>query len=197
MEFMLKGNKRPDIIHCHDWQTGLVPVLLYEIYARLGMDRQRVVYTIHNFKHQGITGEAVLWATGLCRPEYYFHHDRLLDNFNHTAINLMKGGIVYSNYVNTVSPHHSWEARFTDQGNGLGQTLAIHHYKFGGILNGVDYDVWNPEIDRFIPVPLPRLEHRREIRRTRTRCATGCGCARNSSRSSPTSAASTRRRAST
>ena len=114
------------------------------------MDRQRVVYTIHNFKHQGITGEAVLWATGLCRPEYYFHHDRLLDNFNHTAINLMKGGIVYSNYVNTVSPHHSWEARFSDQGNGLGQTLAIHHYKFGGILNGVDYDVWNPEMDRFI-----------------------------------------------
>ncbi len=150
MEFMLKANKRPDIIHCHDWQTGLVPVLLYEIYARLGMDRQRIVYTIHNFKHQGITGEAVLWATGLGRPEYYFHHDRLLDNFNHTAINLMKGGIVYSNYVNTVSPHHSWEARFTDQGNGLGQTLAIHHYKFGGILNGVDYDVWNPETDRFI-----------------------------------------------
>ena len=63
----------------------------------------------------------------------------------------MKGGIVYSNYVNTVSPHHAWEARFTDQGYGLGQTLAIHHYKFGGILNGVDYDVWNPEIDRFIP----------------------------------------------
>jgi starch synthase len=87
----------------------------------------------------------------LCRPEYYFHYDRMRDNFNHTAINLMKGGIVYSNYINTVSPHHSWEARFTDQGYGLGQTLAIHHYKFGGILNGVDYDVWNPEIDRFIP----------------------------------------------
>ena len=93
----------------------------------------------------------MLWATGLGRPEYYFHYDRLRDNFNHTAINLMKGGIVYSNYINTVSPHHSWEARFTDQGYGLGQTLAIHHYKFGGILNGVDYDVWNPEIDRFIP----------------------------------------------
>ena len=88
MEFMLKANKRPDVIHCHDWQTGLVPVLLYEIYERLGMGRQRVVYTIHNFKHQGITGEAVLWATGLCRPEYYFHYDRMRDNFNHTAINL-------------------------------------------------------------------------------------------------------------
>lgn len=151
MEYLYKSGKRPDIIHCHDWQTGLIPVLLYEIYARMGMERQRVCYTIHNFKHQGITGESILWATGLGRPEYYFHYDRMLDNFNNTAINLMKGGIVYSNHITTVSPHHSWEARYTDQGYGLGQTLAIHHYKFSGVLNGVDYDIWNPETDRFIP----------------------------------------------
>jgi len=151
MEYLYKSGKRPDIIHCHDWQTGLIPVLLYDIYARMGMERQRVCYTIHNFKHQGITGESILWATGLGRPEYYFHYDRMLDNFNNTAINLMKGGIVYSNHITTVSPHHSWEARYTDQGYGLGQTLAIHHYKFSGVLNGVDYDIWNPEIDRFIP----------------------------------------------
>lgn len=151
MEFMLQSNKRPDIIHCHDWQTGLVPVLLFEIYNRLGMENQRVVYTIHNFKHQGVTGESILWASGLCRPEYYLHHDRLLDNFNQGALNIMKGGIVYANHVTTVSPHHAWEARYTDQGHGLGQTLATHHYKFTGVLNGLDYDVWNPEIDRFIP----------------------------------------------
>lgn len=150
MEFLLKSGKRPDVIHCHDWQTGLVPVLQYEIYHRLGMDRQRICYTIHNFAHQGITGDAVLWATGLCRPEYYFHHDRLLDNFNKSAINLMKGGIVYANHVTTVSPHHSWEARHTNQGHGLGHTLAVHEHKFSGILNGVDYDVWNPQTDRFI-----------------------------------------------
>lgn len=151
MEYLYKSGKRPDIIHCHDWQTGLIPVLLYEIYARMGMERQRVCYTIHNFKHQGITGESILWATGLGRPEHYFHYDRMLDNFNNTAINLMKGGIVYSNHITTVSPHHSWEARYTDQGYGLGQTLAIHHYKFSGVLNGLDYDIWNPETDRFIP----------------------------------------------
>jgi starch synthase len=150
MEFLLKSDKRPDVIHCHDWQTGLVPVLLYEIYHKLGMGGQRVCYTIHNFKHQGICGAPVLWATGLNRPEYYFHYDRLRDNFNHTAINLMKGGIVYSNHVTTVSPHHAWEARYTDQGYGLGQTLGIHERKFSGVLNGVDYDVWNPETDRFI-----------------------------------------------
>jgi len=150
MEFLLKSGKRPDVIHCHDWQTGLVPVLQYEIYHRLGMDRQRICYTIHNFAHQGITGEEVLWATGLCRPEYYFHHDRLLDDFNKSAINLMKGGIVYANHVTTVSPHHSWEARHTNQGHGLAHTLAVHEHKFSGILNGVDYDVWNPQTDRFI-----------------------------------------------
>ncbi|GAB4538688.1 MAG: glycogen synthase GlgA [Pleurocapsa sp.] len=151
LEFLLKSNKRPDIIHCHDWQTGLVPVMLYEMYQYHGMERQRVCYTIHNFKHQGIHGVEILHATGLNNESYYFHYDRLQDNFNPFAINFMKGGIVYSNYVNTVSPHHAWEARFTDVGYGLGHTLEIHQSKFGGILNGVDYGVWNPKIDNYIP----------------------------------------------
>lgn len=151
LEFLLKSGKRPDIIHCHDWQTGLVPVLLYEVYQGLGMDRQRVCYTIHNFKHQGVTGEHVLYAAGLDRPEYYFHQDRLQDNFNHGALNMMKGGIVYANFVTTVSPTHAWEVMYTDQGHGLSHTLHIHEQKFGGVLNGLDYDVWNPEIDPHLP----------------------------------------------
>jgi len=63
----------------------------------------------------------------------------------------MKGGIVYSNFVTTVSPKHAWEARFSGQGHGLGHTLHVHQGKFGGILNGVDYSTWNPELDGFIP----------------------------------------------
>ena len=151
LEFLLRSNKRPDIIHCHDWQTGLVPVMLYEIYQYTGMEHQRVCYSIHNFKHQGVCGVNILHATGLNRESYYFDYDRLQDNFNPFAINLMKGGIVYSNYVNTVSPHHAWEARYTDVGYGLGHTLELHQNKFGGILNGVDYGVWNPEVDEHIP----------------------------------------------
>jgi starch synthase len=150
LEFMLKTNKRPDVIHCHDWQTALVPVLLFEIYKYHGMENQRVCLTIHNFGHQGVTGAEVLWATGLDRPEYYFHPDRLQDSQHPSALNLLKGGIVYSNFVTTVSPHHAWEAMNTDQGLGLGHTLWIHRGKFGGVLNGVDYDVWNPEVDPFI-----------------------------------------------
>jgi starch synthase len=150
LEFLLRSNKRPDIIHCHDWQTGLVPVMLYEIYKFNGMWEQRAVYTIHNFKHQGIAGAEVLWGTGLNRESYYFNYARLRDNFNPFCLNLMKGGIIYANYITTVSPHHAWEAHHTDVSYGLGHTLHLHQYKFGGVLNGIDYNVWNPEIDTYI-----------------------------------------------
>ncbi|RCJ17320.1 starch synthase [Nostoc minutum NIES-26] len=151
LEFLLQSNKRPDIIHCHDWQTGLVPVMLNEIYKYHGMEHQRVCYTIHNFKHQGIGGVNTLRATGLNQEAYYFQYDKLRDNFNPFALNFMKGGIVYSNAVTTVSPNHAWEARTTDVGSGLGHTLHLHQDKFSGVLNGIDYDFWNPEIDRYIP----------------------------------------------
>lgn len=151
LEFLLKSNKRPDIIHCHDWQTGLVPVMLFEMYKYHGLENQRVCYTIHNFKHQGIAGADALRATGLNQEPYYFQYDRLQDNFNPFALNFMKGGIVYSNFVTTVSPHHAWEARHTEIGYGLGHTLHTYQSKFTGVLNGIDYDVWNPEVDRYIP----------------------------------------------
>jgi len=151
MEFMLKSGKRPDIIHCHDWQTGLVPVLLFEMYKHLGMGNCRVCYTLHNVKHQGLTGEFILRAVGLGRAEYFFHPDRLRDDHNPFALNLMKGGIVYSNFVTTVSPRYAFEISNTEQGYGLGHTLYVHRQKFGGVLNGIDYDVWNPEVDWHIP----------------------------------------------
>jgi starch synthase len=150
LEFMLKTNKRPDVIHCHDWQAALVPVLLFEIYKYHGMANQRVCLTVHNFGHQGQIGAELLSATGLGRPEYYFHSDRLQDNHHPGALNLLKGGIVYSNFVTTVSPHHAWEAINTDQGFGLNHTLWTHRHKFGGVLNGVDYDTWNPDVDPLI-----------------------------------------------
>lgn len=152
MEYLFKAGKHPDIIHCHDWQTALVPVLLYEIYQHLGMTHPRVCYTIHNFKHQGVVDAEVLYASGLNRPEYYFHYDRLQDNWNPHALNLMKGGIVYSNFVTTVSPTYAVETKDGGQGFGLEPTLHIHHQKYGGVVNGIDYNVWNPEVDQYIPV---------------------------------------------
>jgi starch synthase len=150
VEFMLRANKRPDIIHCHDWQTGLVPVLLYEQY-RAEMPDQRVCYTIHNFRHQGTSDERVLWATQLGRPGHFLDADRLGDDFCYRGLNPMKAGVVYSNFVTTVSPSHADEAMYGDGASGLGRTLKEHQDKFRGVLNGVDYDVWNPETDPLLP----------------------------------------------
>ena len=152
LEFMLRANKRPDIIHCHDWQTGLVPVLLYEQY-RTAMPDQRVCYTIHNFRHQGTSDEQVLWATQLGRPEYFNDADRLGDDFRYRGVNPMKGGVVYSNFVTTVSPNHADEALYGDGGSGLGRTLKEYQDKFRGVLNGIEYDLWNPETDGLLPTP--------------------------------------------
>jgi starch synthase len=151
LEFMFQSGKHPDIIHCHDWQTGLVPVLLFELYQSLGVTHPRVCYTLHNLQHQGVTREHILRATGLNRPAHFFHPDRLQDNFNRGAINLMKGGIVYSNFITTVSPCYRGEILHSSQSYGLGHTLHVHQGKMGGILNGLDYEVWNPETDPHIP----------------------------------------------
>ncbi len=150
MEFLLQAGKRPDVIHCHDWQTALVPVLLYEVYQHAGMPDQRACLTVHNFRHQGVCGREVLDAAGLVPAESYATPERLADDTHLGALNLLKGGIVYANFVATVSPQHAWEVAHTDQGDGLGGALERYAGKFGGILNGIDYDTWNPEIDPLI-----------------------------------------------
>nr|WP_323697135.1 glycogen synthase [Thiorhodovibrio litoralis] len=152
IEFLWQSGKHPDIIHCHDWQTALVPVFLYEFYQQLGMTHPRACLTIHNFKHQGVTGSELLGATGLHQPERFLDHARLGDQRYPNAINLLKGGVVYSNFVTTVSPRYAFETKDQGQGFGLEPTLHTHHMKYGGVVNGIDYDVWNPEIDHHIPV---------------------------------------------
>jgi starch synthase len=150
LEFMFRAGKHPDVVHCHDWQTGLVPVMLREQYAGV-MPGQKVCYTIHNFRHQGTSDERVLWATQLGRPGYFLDADRLGDDFRYRGLNPMKGGIVYADFVTTVSPSHADEALYDDGASGLGRTLKEHQDKFRGVLNGVDYDAWNPETDPHLP----------------------------------------------
>jgi starch synthase len=152
MEFMYKAGKRPDVIHCHDWETALVPVLLYEIYQPIGMHDQRVCFTIHNFRHQGIAPEWVLHATGL-PPGRLLDPTRLRHDGRPDTVNLLKAGIVYSNAVTTVSPQHAREARHGREGWGMAPTLEVHAGKFSGILNGLDSETWDPEADPCIPQP--------------------------------------------
>ncbi len=153
MEFLYKSGKRPAIIHCHDWHTALVPVLLWEVYQQLGMRNSRVCYTIHNFMHQGLCGTEILAAVGLDNPDYFNRPDRLADPRHPGALNLMKAGIVYSNFVTTVSPKHAFEAKEQGQGFGLEGSLRAHEAKYGGVLNGIDYNAWNPAADPLIPSP--------------------------------------------
>jgi starch synthase len=150
VEFMFRAGKRPEVIHCHDWQTGLVPVLLSEQYRHM-MPHQKVCYTIHNFRHQGTGGEQVLWATQLGRPDHFLDADRLGDDFHYRGLNPMKGGVVYSDFVTTVSPSYADEAMYDNGACGLGRTLKEHQVKFRGVLNGVDYEAWNPETDPLLP----------------------------------------------
>jgi starch synthase len=170
LELLRVSGRRPDVIHSHGWQTAITPVLLFEIYRFQGLQDQRVCHTIHSFKHQGIVGDNVLAATKLDRPAYYHHEDRMQDGFNPSALNLTKGAINYANFTVTVSPRHAWEARFTDQGYGLGHTLYRHRDRFRGILSGIDYDLWNPQSDPLIPYPYglddlePKYGNKRALR---------------------------------
>jgi starch synthase len=150
MEFLAQADEQPDILHAHDWQTGLVPVLLYEVF-REGFEETRAVFTLHNLNHQGQCwyGDDLLASVELdCGALFTF--DRLRDNLQHDSINLLKGGIIFSNFVTTVSPTYCKEIQGPAGGKGLEATLAAHHHKLGGVLNGIDYDYWNPATDEQI-----------------------------------------------
>jgi starch synthase len=116
------------------------------MYQQLGMTHPRVCYTLHNLGHQGIHGEQILRQVGL-NPARLRTHDRLLDDRHPSAVNLMKGAIVYSNFVTTVSARYACEILHTHLGMGLQRILRVHEQKLGGILNGIDYNVWNPQVD--------------------------------------------------
>jgi len=146
LEFLSTREKQPDIIHCHDWQTALVPVLLRERYQARGLPHPRVCFTLHNLAFQGVCGEHVLHQVGLDRDRL-IAEDRLRDGGNPRSVNLMKAGILYSSFITTVSPGYAWESRHTKQGMGLQDTLNACEEKFMGIINGIDRVVWNPLSD--------------------------------------------------
>lgn len=150
IEFMYKKGLNPDIIHLHDWQTAVIAPLYQDIYMPLGMTKPKVVFTIHNIEYQGKCSVDDLDKIGL-KGASYLNRAKLQDNINSSSINLLKGGIVYSNYVTTVSPTYASEVLTPEGGKGLDQTLLAFRDKFQGVINGLDYSYWNPEIDRFLP----------------------------------------------
>jgi starch synthase len=150
MEFMYKRPLEPDIIHLHDWQTAIMAPLQKDMYKPLGFNRPKVVLTIHNMEYQGKCSPVDISAIGMNGIDY-LQASKMQDNLHPGLINLLKAGIVYSDFVTTVSPNYAKEVLVTEGGRGLEATLQQYQSKFAGILNGIDYSYWNPEIDRFLP----------------------------------------------
>ncbi len=141
---------RPDLIHCHDWQTGLIPVYLKERFQENEFYRGiKTVMTIHNLRFQGKWNVSdVESITGL--SGYYFTPDKLEA---YKDANLLKGGIVYADAITTVSPTYAEEIKTQYYGEGLDGILNARAHDLRGILNGIDYDVFNPTTDKRIPHP--------------------------------------------
>lgn len=142
--FLREAAYRPDIIHCHDWQSALIPVYLDEIrFSDAGYKDIRTVMTIHNLKFQGTWEKSrVQDITGLSR--YYFTSDKLEA---YGDANLLKGGIVYADKITTVSKTYAREIKYPFYGEGLDGLLRARDNSLVGILNGIDYDEYNPMTD--------------------------------------------------
>ncbi len=137
----------PDIIHCHDWQTGLIPVFLHTLYGDENYYAGiKTVFSIHNMKFQGRWHlQAVMDVTGL--PEQIFVPDKLE---SYGEANYLKGGVIYADAVTTVSPTYAFEITTQQGGEGLDGLMRQVSDKLYGILNGIDIEVYNPQTDPYI-----------------------------------------------
>jgi starch synthase len=145
IEFM-KRVWLPDVVHCHDWQTALVPLLLRTQHTEDRAVRSLpVVFTIHNLAYQGVFDAATLGRIGL--PSALFSVDAL-EFFG--KVNFLKAGLIFADYLTTVSRRYAKEIQTAEYGNGLEGVIRNRGDRLVGVLNGVDYAAWNPETDKLI-----------------------------------------------
>jgi len=146
LELLKEINFKADIIHAHDWQASLFPLYLKELYAHDQFySKINTLLTIHNLGYQGIFAKEGFPKLGLDWKDFSIEG---LEFYG--KINLLKGGIIYSDIVNTVSPTYSKEILTEKFGFGLEGVLQEYEDKLFGILNGIDYQLWNPATDKFI-----------------------------------------------
>ena len=144
----------PVVLHAHDWHTALAPAYLRTLYAgRDPYDRMAAVLSVHNAGYQGLYDPEIIDTVGL--PRELFHW-RVFEYYG--RVNLLKGGLVFSDAVTTVSPTHAHELRTVAGGFGLHNTFIGLGGRFVGIRNGIDLDVWNPENDSEIERTFSRLD---------------------------------------
>ncbi len=138
----------PHIIHCNDWQTGLVPVYLKKIYSRDPFFKNiKTVFTIHNIAYQGNFPKETFQKTGLPADVFTPEGAEFYGKFS-----FIKAGIVYSDYVTAVSNTYAKEISESEEyGFGMEGVLKKRKKNFTGIVNGIDYSIWNPDTDQYIP----------------------------------------------
>jgi starch synthase len=132
---------KPDIVHCNDWQTGLIPALLED-----EPHRPATIFTIHNLAYQGLFPFETFKKLGL--PQRFWSHEAL--EF-YEQLCFIKGGLVYADRINTVSPNYAKEIQGEEFGCGMQGLLSQRADRLSGILNGIDGDSWNPATDPLIP----------------------------------------------
>jgi starch synthase len=136
----------PDVFHCHDWQSALIPVILRTFYSQdPAFENVATVFTIHNMGYQGLFPAEILPL--LMLPWDLFTISKM-EFFG--QVNFLKGALAFSDYITTVSKKYSQEIQTTEYGFGLEGVLRNRAATVTGILNGIDYDVWNPDNDPFI-----------------------------------------------
>ena len=144
LDMLDKLNYFPDIIHSHDWHTGMIPFLAKELYKQ---DKRyakiKHVYTIHNLAYQGNFPKEVLGSCFGVPDQYYDNGSLRL----HNGISFMKAGIVYADIITTVSPTYAKEILTPQFGENLDEVLKFREQDLYGITNGIDLEYWNPEID--------------------------------------------------
>lgn len=149
----------PDILHLNDWQTGLTAAYLKTLYKDdPAYASTRCLFTIHNMAYQGIFPKYMLPMTGLGWEE--FTSDKL--EF-YDQINYLKAGLVYSDAINTVSERYAQEIQTDEFGHGLQGVLKSRAFALHGILNGIDYDEWNPATDKEIPAQYTMKNHDKKV----------------------------------
>ncbi|KAL2651832.1 hypothetical protein R1flu_019960 [Riccia fluitans] len=152
LERMQVTGDQPDIIHIHEWHISILAMLYWDMYHHLSLKKPRIVLTIHNMEHYGECRVEQIDMCGL-DGSAYSTIDRAVDErtigHNPERLSLLKGGIVYSNAVTTVSPTYANETLCSGW---LANTLLKHRSKYSGILNGIDTTLWDPSNDPSLPM---------------------------------------------
>lgn len=147
VEMLRIGDLQADIVHCHDWQAAVLPVLLRDAERRHRTTLAlKTIFTIHNIAFQGLFPAKVFARTNL--PDELYHIDGLE---YYSQVNLMKGGILFADRVTTVSPRYAREIQTAEFGCGLDGVVQTRADDIVGLLNGVDTAVWNPATDTLLP----------------------------------------------